>query len=83
MISMNCDPSCFLMLSIRPIVPPIREGEQSSAMIRRTGEGVCRVSEVTERGAGAAGRREGFWRRTLLSVYPFVAMAAGRESRSC
>jgi hypothetical protein len=35
------------------------------------------VSDVTGRGAAAGSRHGAFWRRTLLSVYPLVAMAAG------
>ena len=49
-------------------------------MIRRTGEGVWRVSEVTEKGAmpgtGPDDYRD-YWRGTLLSPYPVLAMLLG------
>ncbi len=49
-------------------------------MIRRTGKGVCEVSDGGEGGAAPGARRDdyrGFWRGTLLSSYPALAMLLG------
>ena len=49
-------------------------------MIRRSGEGVWRVSDVTDEGVAVHGETEAyrdFWRETLLSPYPILAMLLG------